>query len=108
WALSESALVDGGHLMVMPGGDNAGIVALDKTNGKTVWASKELSDPAAYSSCVVADVQGVRTIVGFTARAGVGVRASDGKLMWRYTKRSEERRVGKECRDRWGGEEWNE
>src|SRR5204863_4739458 len=77
---------DGGHLIVMPGGDNAGIVALDKTNGKTIWASKELSDPAAHSACVVADIRGVRTIVGFTARAGVGVRASDGKLMWRYTK----------------------
>ena len=46
----------------------------------------ELSDPAAYSSCVVADIGGVRTIVGFTAKAGVGVRASDGKLMWHYTK----------------------
>jgi outer membrane protein assembly factor BamB len=86
WLISESPLVDGDHLIVMPGGDNAGIVALDKSNGRTVWASKELSDQAAYSSCVVADIQGVRTIVGFTSKAGVGVRASDGKLMWRYTK----------------------
>jgi len=86
WLISESPLVDGGHLIVMPGGDNAGMVALDKTNGKTVWASKELSDQAAYSSCVVADIDGVRTIIGFTSKAGVGVRASDGKLMWHYTK----------------------
>ena len=86
WLLSESPLVDGGHLIVMPGGDNAGIVALDKATGKTAWASKELSDQAAYSSCVVADIQGVRTIVGFTSKAGVGVRASDGKLMWHYPK----------------------
>jgi outer membrane protein assembly factor BamB len=57
---------------------------LDKTRGSTVWASKELSDPAAYSSCIVADVQGVRTIMTLTSKAGVGVRASDGKLMWHY------------------------
>jgi outer membrane protein assembly factor BamB len=32
----------------------------------------------------VADVQGVRTIMTLTSAAGVGVRATDGKLMWRY------------------------
>ena len=54
--------------------------------GKTVWTSKELSDTAGYSSITVADVQGVRTYMTFTALAGVGVRASDGKLMFRYAK----------------------
>jgi outer membrane protein assembly factor BamB len=39
---------------------------------------------AAYSSILAADVQGVRTLLTFTATAGVGVRASDGKLMFRY------------------------
>src|SRR5215472_3843215 len=84
WLISESPLVDGDHLIVTPGGDGASIVALEKMTGKTVWTTKELSDEAAYSSCVTADIQGVHTIVGFTSRAGVGVRASDGKLMWRY------------------------
>jgi len=84
WLLSESPLIDGDHLIVTPGGREAGIVALDKMTGKTVWTSKELSDPAGYSSCVVGDVGGVRTIANLTASAGVGVRASDGKLMWRY------------------------
>lgn len=31
-------------------------------------------------------VQGVRTIMTLTSQAAVGVRATDGKLMWRYTK----------------------
>ena len=52
--------------------------------GSTVWTTKELSDPAGYSSVIAADVQGVRTYMTFTAAAGVGVRASDGKLMFRY------------------------
>ena len=60
------------------------MVALDKMTGKTIWTSKELSDEAGYASPIVADVQGVRTIMTLTAEAGVGVRASDGKLMWRY------------------------
>ena len=74
----------------------AGIVKLDKMTGKTVWTSKELSDTAGYSSITVADVQGVRTYMTFTADAGVGVRASDGKLMFRYT---EGRERGGEHRD---------
>ena len=83
WLLSESPLVDGNMVIVTPGGRGAGMVALDKMSGKTVWQSKDLSDGAGYASPIVADVGGVRTIMTFTADAGVGVRASDGKLMWR-------------------------
>jgi outer membrane protein assembly factor BamB len=84
WLISESPLADGGNLIVTPGGPKAGMVALDKSSGRTVWRSEGLSDPAAYSSCIVADVQGVRTIMTLTSKAGVGVRANDGKLMWHY------------------------
>jgi len=84
WLISESPLVDGPHVVVSPGGSGAGMVKLDKMTGKTVWTAKDLSDPAGYSSIVAADVQGVRTYMTFTAGAGVGVRASDGKLMFRY------------------------
>jgi outer membrane protein assembly factor BamB len=84
WLISESPLVDGAHVIVSPGGSGAGMVKLDKLTGKTVWTSKDLSDTAGYSSPIVADVQGVRTYMTFTAAAGVGVRASDGKLMFQY------------------------
>jgi outer membrane protein assembly factor BamB len=84
WLISESPLVDRDLVIVSPGGRNAGMVALEKATGKTVWTSKELSEEAGYASPVVADVQGVRTIMTLTSEAAVGVRASDGKLMWRY------------------------
>jgi outer membrane protein assembly factor BamB len=84
WLISESPLVDGNHVIVSPGGRGAGVVALDKMTGKTVWQSSELSDEAGYSSPIVADIQGVRTIMTLTSAAGVGVRANDGKLLWRY------------------------
>ena len=70
WLISESPLIDGPHLVVTPGGPGAGMVKLDKMTGKTVWTSKELSDTAAYSSITVADVQGVRTYMTFTASGG--------------------------------------
>jgi outer membrane protein assembly factor BamB len=84
WLISESPLIDGNNVIVTPGGRNAGVAALDKVSGKTVWTSKELSDEAGYASVVAGDVQGVRTLMTLTSAAGVGVRASDGKLMWRY------------------------
>ena len=86
WQISESLLVDGNNVIVTPGGRGAGMVALDKLTGATVWTSKDLSDEAGYASAVVGDVQGVRTVMALTSDAGVGVRASDGKLMWRFPK----------------------
>jgi outer membrane protein assembly factor BamB len=85
WMISESPLVDGNRLIVSPGGSGAGMVALDKMTGAEIWRAKELSDQAGYSSAIVADVGGVRGYINFTASAAVGVRANDGKLMWRYT-----------------------
>lgn len=85
WLISESPLVDGNMVIVTPGGKSAGMVALDKMTGKTIWTSRDLNDEAGYASPIVADIQGIRTVMTLTAEAGVGVRASDGKLLWRYT-----------------------
>jgi outer membrane protein assembly factor BamB len=86
WHISESPLIDGNNLIVTPGGRSAGLVALDKTTGKEVWGCRELKDGAGYASCILGDVGGVRTIMNLTSEAGVGVRANDGKLLWRYEK----------------------
>lgn len=84
WLVSESPLVDGHRVIVTPGGRNAGLVALEAGTGETIWVAKELSDEAGYASPIVADIGGVRTIMTLTGDAGVGVRAADGRLMWRY------------------------
>jgi outer membrane protein assembly factor BamB len=84
WLISESPLVDGDRVIVSPGGRDATVVALDKMTGKTVWTSKGLSDDAGYASVIAADIGGVRTLMTFTSEAGVGIRASDGKVMWTY------------------------
>ena len=88
WLVSESPLIDGNKLVVSPGGSGAGIVALDKMTGKEIWRTKELSAETSYASNIIADVGGVggvRSYINFTSNAAVGVRASDGKLMWSYS-----------------------
>jgi outer membrane protein assembly factor BamB len=84
WMISESPLIEGAHVVVTPGGPGATIVALDKMTGRTAWKSAELSDAAGHGSLIAIDVQGVRVLTTVTASAAVGVRASDGRLMWRY------------------------
>ncbi len=85
WAYSESPLVEGENLIVTPGARDATMVALDKNSGKVVWKSA-IGDSAGYSSPIVAQVGDIRHFIQLTAQGVVGVRASDGKLLWRYDK----------------------
>jgi outer membrane protein assembly factor BamB len=105
WSYRESPLVDGDKVICTPGGQDAILVALDKTTGKTIWKSKlpESTDEkstgrgrggfgpgrgggggAAYSSAIAIDFNGQRQYVQLTSRTLVGIAASDGKLLWRY------------------------
>jgi len=82
WGISESPLVDGGRIIVTPGGSGAAVVALDKNNGKPLWQSQ--NDSAAYSSPMIYDVNGARRVVVFTADSAMGLDVANGKLEWRY------------------------
>jgi outer membrane protein assembly factor BamB len=84
WLLSESPLVDGQNLIFTPGGERNGMVEVDKHSGKDVWVCTALNDAPGYSSAIARNVGGVRVIMNLTSSAGVGVRANDGALLWRY------------------------
>jgi outer membrane protein assembly factor BamB len=85
WGYCESPLVDGDKVIATPGGSNATLVALDKQSGATRWkANVPQGDAAAYSSAIVATVDGERQYVQFLAGGVVGVAAEDGRFLWRY------------------------
>ena len=88
WGISESPLVVRDRVFVMPGGRDGAIVALSAADGSTIWRSSELGDVASYSSLVLRQIGGAEVLLGFTGEAGVGVRADDGKLLWRYERPS--------------------
>ena len=109
WSYRESPLVDGDKVICTPGGQDALLVALDKLTGKTIWKSQVPGGSAgsgagpggpggrpgggrggfggsgaAYASAIAIDFEGQRQYVQLTAKALVGVAASDGKFLWRY------------------------
>lgn len=83
WGYCESVLVDGDLVVCTPGGKKGLMAALEKKTGKTVWTSEAFPDGAQYSSIIPIEHDGVRQYVQLTQKALSGVRASDGKLLWR-------------------------
>ena len=83
WGISESVLVDGDKVICTPGGQRATMVALHRETGNVVWAAAVPTSPqASYSSPIAIEVGGVRQYVNYTHAGVVGVRASDGRVMW--------------------------
>jgi len=88
WEYSDSPLLDGDNVFCAPGGPDAGIVALNRKTGKTVWTSKGLSDPAGYASCMKMTVNNLPMILTMTAKGLVGVSEKTGQFLWRYDRPS--------------------
>ena len=92
WKYSESPLIDGNKVICTPGGEEAMMVALDKLTGETIWTSavpklgEEGADGAAYSSVVVAQIDGVRQYVQLIGRGLIGVDAQTGRFLWGYNR----------------------
>ncbi len=85
WGYSESPLIDGTKVIVTPGNGQATLVALNKMTGAPVWTSQVPGrNGAAYSSCLVAAVDGQKQYIQFLSGGVVGVSASDGKFLWHY------------------------
>jgi outer membrane protein assembly factor BamB len=85
WGYSESVLIDGDQVVCTPGGEAHTMVALDKRSGEMLWTTARPEDRGAgHASTVVAQVGGTRVYVQTTGSGALGVRASDGKLLWTY------------------------
>lgn len=87
WSYRESPLVDGDKVICTPGAEGATVVALNKLTGETIWKSAVTGNPRpAYTSAIAIDFEGQRQYVHFTAKALIGVSATDGKPLWQYTR----------------------
>jgi outer membrane protein assembly factor BamB len=92
WMFAESPLVDGDRVLVSPGTRQAAMVALDAMTGREIWRTAAPSlgrqgvDGPEYSSIVISNGAGVKQYVRLLGRGVIGVRASDGQLLWSYNR----------------------
>jgi outer membrane protein assembly factor BamB len=84
WGYSESPLIDGDRLICTPGNDQGVLVALDKRTGDVIWRTPMADGKAGYASPVISNGGGVKQYVTLVGKGLIGVRASDGQLLWHY------------------------
>ena len=97
WGFSESPLVDGDRVICTPGGKQGMMVCLNKITGEEIWAAAlddsdldteaaNLNEGAGYASPVISNGGGVKQYIQLIGRGLIGVRASDGELLWNYSR----------------------
>ncbi len=84
WGLAESPLVIGDNIICTPGGKETSMVALNRKTGKVIWKCTGAGDRPGYASPILVEHKGLKQIVTAMSESIVGVRASDGKLLWRF------------------------
>lgn len=85
WGYSESVTIEGDMVICTPGGEKHTMVALNKASGEMIWSTSQPGNRGAgHASIVMADIGATRVCVQTTASGALGVRASDGKLLWTY------------------------
>ena len=83
WKYSESPLVDGDRVICTPGGTDGTLLALNRKTGEKLWQTNGWTDPAGYSSVIIATIDGTRQYVQLTGKSVAGIKPDSGTLLWR-------------------------
>ncbi len=79
---SSSPMAYKDSIIVLVGGEDASVVALDKNDGKVIW--KKHSFKNSYSTPKLINVGGKDHVVAFMANEIIGFDPKTGDLEWRY------------------------
>lgn len=85
WGLCGTPLLVDGKLIVAPGSAAATLAAVDAATGAVLWKSP--GGPPSYGSLIVANLGGVRQIVGHDANSLGGWDLASGRRLWRLPPR---------------------
>jgi len=81
---SESPLVDGDKVFLMPGGKDTNVVAFNRFTGKIDWICKGVGERPAYNSPNMIKLKNRNILVTFSAYALMGIDAKTGQLLWTH------------------------
>ena len=79
---SESVLIDGDHLICVPGSKENNVVALNRFSGETVWASPGYGEQATYNSPILIELGTQRLVIAMSAGSIMGIDAATGEMYW--------------------------
>ncbi len=83
WGISAAPLiVDDKIIIQISGSDNAGVIALNKNNGKEIW--RNLDDIAGYSAPVLIEKNNLKAVVVWTENSLSGLSPETGEVYWRF------------------------
>lgn len=84
WGITENLLIDGDALYCVPGGPEANILKLSKTDGSLIWKSAGNGEVSAYCSPLMISHNGRKIFVTMTANNILGTDANTGSLLWKH------------------------
>ena len=58
------------------------MVAIDRKSGEQLWQTSEWTDPAGYSSVIIATIHGTRQYVQLTGKSVAGIDPETGRVLW--------------------------
>ncbi len=82
WGYSESVFVDGHHIICSPGGKKGTVVCLNRATGKPLWRTRQLTDPAAYTSIIKTTIHATEQYIVLTGKTLAGIDPATGNLLW--------------------------
>lgn len=81
---AESPLVVEDMVILVPGGMDTNVVALNRMNGSIKWICKGMGEYPGYNSPLLIELPARKIIVTFTAYHMLGIDASNGNLLWSH------------------------
>jgi outer membrane protein assembly factor BamB len=81
WAQASNPLIDGDLIYVQGGSGGRVGIGVDKNSGQIVWRS-EVRATGGYAHPILADVQGHKQLILFTAGGPMGIDPASGRTIW--------------------------
>jgi outer membrane protein assembly factor BamB len=81
YGFASPPLVDGDRLIVMVGGEDQTVVALDRQTGRELWKAGTASEPG-YSAPILVTLAGKRQLVVWHADGLIGLEPESGRPLW--------------------------
>ena len=83
WGWSQSPLLVGNLVIIQPMADDAGLVALNQTDGSVAWQSRSIGKEG-YASPRMVTLAGTKMLITFTSTQVTGLDPKTGNILWTY------------------------